>query len=183
MGHPMIIRQATTGDAQGIARVHVDVWRTTYRGVITDDVLANLSYERREQQWREAAGRSGEGSHSLFVAEDAGRIVGFASGGPERTGDALYKGELYAIYVLQTSQGQGIGRLLVQRVGEALISAEISNMLVWVLAANRGARHFYEVLGGRFLKEQPVELPGVTLPEVAYGWDNLPSLISMLTSG
>lgn len=178
----MVIREATTRDAKHIARVHVDTWRTTYRGVIPDDVLANLSYERREQQWREDAGRSGMGGRGLFVAEDGGRIVGFASGGPERTGDASYKGELYAIYVLHSSQGLGIGRHLVLRVGEALVSAEISTMLVWVLAANSGARRFYETLGGRLLREQPVEMMGVTLPEVAYGWDNVPWLVSMLTS-
>lgn len=178
----MVIRQATAGDAHDIARVHVDSWRATYRGIIPDDVLANLSHERREQQWREAAARSREGGHSLFVAEDAGHIVGFASGGPERTGDALHKGELYAIYVLQASQGQGIGRLLVHRIAKALVSAEISTMLVWVLAANHGARRFYEVLGGRFVREQPVEMLGVILPEVAYGWDNVPSLVSALTS-
>lgn len=179
---PVVIRPATAGDAEHIARVHVDTWRTTYRGIVPDEALANLSYERREQVWRAAAAQSGQGGRSLFVAEDAGHIVGFASGGPEQTGDALYKGELYAIYVLQASQGQGIGRLLVHRVGEALISAELSTMLVWVLAANSGARGFYEVLGGRLVREQSVEVLSATLPEVAYGWHDLPSLVSRLAT-
>jgi ribosomal protein S18 acetylase RimI-like enzyme len=178
----MIIRKATASDAPAIARVHVDTWRTTYRGIVPDEALANLSYERREQVWRVAAAQSGQGGRGLFVAEDAGQIVGFASGGPERTGDALHKGELYAIYVLQASQGQGIGRLLAQQVGEALVSAELSTMLVWVLAANGGARRFYEGLGGRLVREQSVEVLGVTLPEVAYGWQDLPSLVSRLAS-
>ena len=47
----MKIRPATAGDAAALARVHVDSWRTTYRGIVPDEALAHLSYERREQLW------------------------------------------------------------------------------------------------------------------------------------
>lgn len=71
----------------------------------------------------------------------------------------------------------GVGRLLTQRVATSLLSAEISTMLVWVLAANSGARRFYELLGGRFVREQSVEVMNIALPEVAYGWDALSLLV------
>ena len=47
----------------------------------------------------------------VYVAEnDAGEIVGFACGGPERSGDPVYTGELYGIYVLPEYHRRGIGR-------------------------------------------------------------------------
>ena len=32
----MIIREATRNDVSAIAKVHVDTWRTTYRGIVPD---------------------------------------------------------------------------------------------------------------------------------------------------
>ncbi len=42
------IRPAVAADAAAIARVHVDTWRTTYRGIVPDEHLAKLSYEKGE---------------------------------------------------------------------------------------------------------------------------------------
>ena len=41
------IRLARVEDAPGITRVHINSWRTTYKGIVPDKVLANLSFERR----------------------------------------------------------------------------------------------------------------------------------------
>ena len=43
-----LIRPATLEDAPAIARVHVDTWRTTYAGIVPDEHLAKLSYERSQ---------------------------------------------------------------------------------------------------------------------------------------
>jgi hypothetical protein len=43
----LVIREAAPADAPGIARVHVDTWRTTYQGIVPDQFLARLSYEAR----------------------------------------------------------------------------------------------------------------------------------------
>ena len=40
----MIIRKATVADAEGVAKVHVDCWRTTYKSIISEKLLTNLSY-------------------------------------------------------------------------------------------------------------------------------------------
>lgn len=47
----MIVREAKLEDVGAIARVQVNTWRTTYRGIIPEDYLANLSYEKREKSW------------------------------------------------------------------------------------------------------------------------------------
>jgi hypothetical protein len=42
-------------------------------------------------------------------------------------------------------------------------------MIVWVLADNP-ARRFYEALDGQYVGERDIEIDGVKLREVAYGW-------------
>lgn len=82
----MLIRPARPEDALAIGHVHVDSWRTTYRGLLPDSVLASLSVEQRAATWRQAidAALKDESRSFVQVADDlANGIVGFASAGPE----------------------------------------------------------------------------------------------------
>jgi GNAT superfamily N-acetyltransferase len=165
----MHIRQATIADVAAIARVHVDSWRTTYKGLLPDDYLANLTYEQREPRWREILSKP-VGHSLVYVAEDhAGNIGGFASGGPERSGDPVYTGEVYAIYLLERWQGQGVGRQLTITLVRQLIQRGFTSLLIWVLADNP-SRRFYEALGGQPVRDRLEMTGGVEVMDVAYGW-------------
>ncbi len=172
----MRIREAVPDDIPGIARVHVDTWRTAYPGIVPAEALAGLSYERSESRWREHLFLEGSGRF-VYVAEDAGRIVGSGSGGPERDGMPGYDGELYGLYVLAAYQRQGIGRELVQTVAGRLVADGLNSMILWVLRDNRKARAFYEAMGGVLAGEKPIAIGGADLVEVAYAWRELRALI------
>lgn len=168
----MIVREASSDDAPAIARVHLYTWRTTYRGIVPKSVLTNLSYDSRKNSWVQILSNATKKNHFVYVAEDeAGQIVAFADGGPERTGDPIYKGELYAIYILTDYQLKGIGRRLTLAVAENLAVIGIHSMLVWVLEDNPSFR-FYEALGGQKVYEKRIQIGRVMLNEVAYGWLN-----------
>lgn len=167
------IREATPADALAIAHVHVDAWRTTYRGIVPDDFLRDLSYEGRGAMW--APLLSAPQAGIVFVAEDDGQAVGFASGGPEMSGDSIYKGELYAIYVLDAYHGQGIGRRLASAIARWLTARGMTSLLVWVAARNP-ARHFYEALGGKYLRTKQETIGGAAVEEIAYGWTDISKL-------
>jgi ribosomal protein S18 acetylase RimI-like enzyme len=172
-------REANVGDAAQIARVHVESWQTTYRGILPDSFLDQLSYERRAEDWIERLS-SATGSQFTVVAEaDLGaerkRIVGFAMGGPERTGDPVYRGEVYAIYILEAYQRQGLGMKMVQALVERLIQSDMHSMLIWVLAQN-AARRFYESLGGQEVRAQQINIAGISFDEIAYGWADISAL-------
>jgi GNAT superfamily N-acetyltransferase len=170
------IRTADVHDAAAIAKVHVESWRATYRGIVADDFLAALSYEQREQLWYQVLIDPSRSSF-VYVAEDEhGQIVGFVSGGPERSGDILYTGELDAIYLLAPYQGQGIGRRLAVILAKRLIQEGMTALLVWVLAANP-ARKFYERLGGKLVYEKAITIAGASLIEVAYGWQDARTVV------
>ncbi len=168
-----LIRPAVPEDAGAIARVHVAAWQTTYRGLMPDAILDSLSVERRRDWWQTIIG--GPEQVEVVIAEDGGKLVGFASYGAERENDPVYRGELHAIYLLQEHQGQGLGRLLIRASAEGLLRRGLNSMLVWVLSTNP-ARSFYERLGGVYLREKPLEIGGAVLQESAYGWPDLQAL-------
>jgi GNAT superfamily N-acetyltransferase len=172
----MILRAATTEDIPAIARVHVDTWRSTYSGIIPEEYLANLSYLQRENSWNQIFNLHRD-EYFTYVIEneviknETAQIVGFANGGLERTGHPTYKGELTAIYILQSYQGQGLGKLLVRAVVEKLYQMGLDSLLIWALADNPACK-FYAALGGEQVLEKKVEIGGKQLIEVAYGWKN-----------
>jgi GNAT superfamily N-acetyltransferase len=165
-----VVRPAELGDAAAIARVHVATWRSTYRGLIPDDFLESLSEARYEERWQRSLADEGM---RVYVAEDQREIVAFASGGRERAGEQDYKGELYAIYVLEEAQGRGHGRGLVRAVTGGLDELGLADMIVWVLRDNRRGRRFYERLGGVYVRSQPIKIGTSELEEVSYGWRSL----------
>jgi len=165
-----MIRAAAITDADDVARVHVASWRTSYRGLLPDDFLASLSATSYAERWKRVIA---ERSSRVYVAEDAGEIVGFASGGRERAGETGYEGELYAIYVLDSAQRRGFGRGLVRSTVAGLRELGLADMIIWVLRDNHPARAFYERLGGIYVRAQPITIGTVTLEEVSYGWRRL----------
>ena len=173
----MRVRAANPSDAGPIARVHIDAWRTTYTGIVPAEYLAGLSYRDRESKWDEILATD-QPSSSNFVAETEGDdVVGFAGGGPEREGDKYHLGELYAIYLLEGYQRNGVGRRLVSAVAQRLLVEGFSSMLVWVLQDNHPACRFYESLGGQGVGRKTITIGGTDLLEVSYGWRDVAGLV------
>ncbi len=168
----IVIRKATVEDASAIATVHVVAWKETYRGIVADEVLDNLSIQRRTEQWVNSLSDEIHPYHRAFVAEVNGQVVGFASFGAPQIKDSGFDGELFAIYILKATYKMGIGRMLVRSVVKGLRELGRKSMLVWVLKDNP-ARGFYEKLGGEYLYEKPIEIGNESLAEVAYGWRSL----------
>ena len=174
----MIVREANIADAPAIARVNLDTWRTAYRKIVPTDYLAQQSYEKADSRWQELLANVKNTGVFVCVAEnESGQVVGFAAGGSERTGKYLYKGELFAIYIWEEYQRQGIGRQLVRTVATKLAELSLNSMLVWVLGDNSACR-FYEFLGGEKVDELQTIRAGVALKEIAYGWKDIAVLIN-----
>ena len=172
----MHIRAANIHDAAAIAHVHVESWRTTYKGIVPEDFLASLSSAQCEQWWRQVLADPSNVSYVYVAEDDRGHIVGFVYGGSERNGDPVYMGELYSIYVLAPHHGQGIGRQLTITLVKRLRQDGITALLLWVLAVNP-SRQFYERLGGRPVYAKTVTISDLPLIEVAYGWRDTHALL------
>ena len=136
------IRPATVADAAAIADVHVRSWQHAYTGIVPDDFLAGLDPARRTPVWEENL-RRGPDDHVLtWVAEEDHRIVGFATLGPGRDED-VRRGdrEIYSIYLDPEQWGRGVARELMRTLVAA--AGPGTRILLWVLAENERAQHFY----------------------------------------
>ncbi len=169
----MTIRSAVQDDAAAIARVHLESWKTTYPGIVPQAYIDGLEVENGIRNWQERLAQ--DGAPLVFVAEEEAGIFGFAAGGRMMHPVEGFDGELGAIYLLASHQKRGAGAALVRRMAGALRERGFQSMVVWVLKANP-SRRFYERMGGVLVGEQEIEIGGVTLPEVAYGWRNVGEL-------
>ena len=169
------LRRASPGDAPAIAQVRIDSWRTTYRGMIPDAYLDGMQVDASTAIWDRVL-TAGPSTTSVFVADHAGEIVGFAGGAMLERPKFGLDAELVAIYLRREFQHAGLGRRLVGAVVEAERAHGATGLITWVIAGNKGARAFYERLGGELLVEQPFEWDGLNLVEVGYGWRDLAAL-------
>jgi L-amino acid N-acyltransferase YncA len=152
----LLIRRATEQDAAEIAHVHVQSWRTTYAGIVPDEYLAALNETERTALWREWLTRDIQ----VYIAQVEGTVVGFISGGPIREPVQNYDAELFAIYLLQQAQGQGIGSKLLKELAESLMNKGFARMAVWVLERN-SAKLFYVKSSAQRLNSKEIEIAGV----------------------
>jgi ribosomal protein S18 acetylase RimI-like enzyme len=141
--------------------------------MVPDNYLDGMTVEDHGGRWARLLAQ-GDNLALTFIVEEAGRVVGFAMGGPEREGEPRFQGELYAIYLLQEAQRRGYGRALAEAVAGALVRRGLTSMLVWVLRDNLAARAFYERMGGVFLREHQLDFgAGFSVREVSYGWEDV----------
>jgi L-amino acid N-acyltransferase YncA len=165
------ISRATVEDSAAIAQVHVEGWRTTYRGLLPDAFLDALSYAQRADLWRGVLSASGD-RHIYVAREVGGPVVGFVSGGRPPVRQSDFAGELQALYVQVAHQRRGVGTGLWRAIASEMSDEGIDSMFAWIFAENPAAR-FCEHLGGHRFDERPVEIAGSRVEEVAFGWSDL----------
>lgn len=143
----MRVRAAIEGDdAEALARVHVESWRSTYPGLVPDDYLAGLSVEGRADAWRRLIAAAGA-DRGVLVLEDDGDVIGFCHYGPSRDDDGDDTGEVTSIYLKAERWRHGGGTQLLDAAVSAMTAAGYANATLWVLEGNDRARAFYEARG------------------------------------
>ena len=172
----MRIRKAAASDSCGIAKVHVDSWRSSYASIVPPEVLSGLSYGDRQKMWDGILDSRTKGKHCYVAETSDDRIVGFACGGPVSEGCENYEGEIYSIYLLEEYQRRGLGRQMLLSTARRMKDDGIESMLLWVFEKNRGARRFYESLGGELRGRKEIRIGVAGLVEVAYGWKDIRTL-------
>jgi len=171
------IRRATVEDAAALARVQVESWRTTYRGIVPEAFLAEMNEPKQTRRWR---GQWADVAKHIFIVgdgEDRSSVYGFVCGGRLRLRVDGYDSELYAIYLLEQEQRRGGGRRLFDTLAASLHAAGYQSLLVWVLEANPAVA-FYERMGGVQVARKTIDIGGEDLPEVALGWPVMPCGLS-----
>ena len=168
------VRPATVADAAAIGRIDVSTWRDTYPGVLPQRLLLDLSPERRRRAWTQFLVRCPGDAAIALTAR--GEAVGFGSCGIRRAAASAYAGEVFTLYVEADHQGMGAGRQLLLHLFGRLTRRGLPSALVWVLRDNP-ARFFYERLGGKLVATRPLQVGGIDVEALAYGWRDLAAVL------
>lgn len=166
------VRIARFEDAETIAEIHVKSWKSTYKDLIDERDLSNTTVEHRITLWETILRKPVNGQIAYVIENDQGKVVGFVSGGKERTKNYGFDGEIYAIYLLEEYQGRGYGKRLLEAFTEGMIEAGYQSLLVWVLTHNPSSR-FYIKYGADPIEAEQVTIGTGTYEETAYGWKDL----------
>ncbi len=155
------LRPARREDSRALARVFVEAWRGSYRGVVDDSVIAALD-EDEITDWLGNLVTTGV-QHTLVAEVPPGRVVGFTRYGDDP--DDPRDGHVYALYVAPEAAGRGVGRRLLERaIGEIETRGRRAATL-WVFEANGRARALYAAAG--------FEPDGAQRIEPRYGADEI----------
>lgn len=171
------VRVATVDDAEAIAFVHRESWRSTYSGILPLEVIAQATAAKSALLWRRRLALDSPEAIA-FVAERERKLIGFASCGEARHRLEGLESEIYALYVLLDEQRHGAGRALVGECARHFVRHGRFGFYLWVLKANR-ARLFYEALGGQEIAEKTERLGLHSFAQVAYGWHELTGLVGV----
>jgi len=166
---PFSIRDATSSDIPALAALHVRTFNETHRG----GRPGGPSYALRLEQWQDAFDVTDGTWFCVLIEDDQDEIVGFAKGVPHDGGVAGFAGELDKIYLLQTVQRQGLGRLLLLTAAERFLVRGVTSMLLFGDASNP-SNGFYEAFGAERLYAESGEFNG------GYGWRDLRRLVGAM---
>lgn len=137
----VLIRPAVAGDASSIARIHSSA---------ATSPQPNAMAEARAF-WRDAIEF---GEPQVQVACEGDVIVGFV--GYDRSRDPRTPptmGEIWAIHVIDSHLGQGVGLALWDAAREGLLDEGCTHVSVWIELAQERALRFHELAG--FKRDMP----------------------------
>lgn len=166
----MQIRKANYDDTSGIAKVHVDSWRTTYEGMMPAEFLQSLSYGKRTDLWKDNIAVKKD--YVVVALTDEGKIIGFGTASKRATNTVEKSGDLTSIYLLEEYKGQGIGKMLLKELFLHFKKLAIEKVFVEVLEGNK-TRYFYEYYGAKLIKSVEIKISGTVLKELIYEWDHV----------
>lgn len=172
----MHMRLATVRDADRIAHIHAESWRTAYRGALSDTYLSGPIDEERRAIWRDRFDNPPPGQY-VAVAEDEAVTIGFvcAYGGH----DPRWGTFIDNLHVLPDFKRHGTGRLMMQDAARwSTHTHPGQGMYLWVLESNAPARAFYERIGGEQVERATWTPPdGSELPKLRYAWRDFGALL------
>jgi ribosomal protein S18 acetylase RimI-like enzyme len=138
-------------DLATVEQLAREIWPVAYDGIVPPQQLVymlDLIYNNaalRDQLLNQ--------HHTFLMVEQDSQPIGFASYSTVAPGVS----KLHKLYVHQSTQGQGIGKLLIDHIIAQLQRQSIHTVRLNVNRYNK-ARFFYEKLGFEITKEEDVDI-------------------------
>jgi GNAT superfamily N-acetyltransferase len=160
-------------DAESIARLHAQSWRTAYRGTLGDDYLDRHVEADRLEFWTARFAEVAPDRRLVLKAIVDGKLLGFVCVLLDT--EPQWGARLDNLHVSRESKGTGIGYRLFQAAREWIASVSPGTaMHLWCVERNHVARRFYDRQGGKIVQiaTRPVAQE-LAVPELRYWWPAL----------
>lgn len=146
----LTLRRAYETDIPLIRELSQKIWPQTYSTILSAsqvEYMMNLIYSEKAllSQMKE--------NHQFIIINDGKDPVGFASFSV--TSPGVYK--LHKIYLLQSNQGKGMGRFVINEIIEAIARKGGHTLQLNVNRYNK-AKDFYEKLGFTVIREEDIDI-------------------------
>lgn len=136
----MIIREAIEADLDSVKDIY-------NQGI--EDRIATLETETKDQAYMEEWFAKHNGRYKLIVAEQDGKIVGWASLNQYNSRNA-YKGVAdLSIYISRDHRGKGIGGLLLQSIEKHAKENDFNKIVLFTFPFNQIGQGLYRKQGFR----------------------------------
>ncbi len=166
-------RDAGPEDAEAIAQLHAESWRTNYRGILPDTYLDGEVFQERQAFWRDAL-RAPRAGQLVMVATLEAALTGFVS--IVRGGEPGIGAVIENLHVGPQFCGGGLGKRMLAAAVERLATAGVTSACLWVYDGNEAAIRFYRRLGGTPDKHGFDDFAGAHAPDTRIVWPDLAAL-------
>jgi len=172
----MNIRNAEHSDADAIALIHAESWRSSYRGILSDEFLDGAVWDERRSFWQKRMRESGTEKRLILLACEANEVLAFLC--LYLDADPRWGALLDNLHIVPGMRGRGFGSMMISRAAAWVLQQRPgSGMYLWVYEQNLEARGFYDKLGGlqgETLLKRTVE--GKQVSTLRYVWRDLHAL-------
>lgn len=172
----LAIRDARASDAAELARLHVAVWRETYRDLAPAEAFTALDEARRLAFWQDKFAHPAARQFAL-LAEIDGKLVGFSLASESSNPQFGEMAEIKLLYVDTQYARQGIGRCLLTEITQRLQKHGFTSAGLGVVEGNTPAIHFYQALGGKEAGRYTDSGPLWLSDNIIYAWEDINQLL------
>lgn len=174
------LRRADAGDADTIAALHSESWRSAYGGLVPDDLLVHTAPAERLATWRARFAPDAAAPLDAVLARVDGIPAGFACLLPDA--EPQHGVYLDNLHVLPRFHGLGLGKRLMAWCAEGAARRPGAPLFLYVLDGNVQAREFYRRLDG--IESAPFDdtFPGSSLTVAVrrVSWPDVGALLQRL---
>ena len=169
-----VLTPATSTDAAAIALLHAQSWRIAYRGLLTDEYLADQVLDDRASFWsRRFSAPRPERRLVLKALDEESTLLGFVCVLLDE--EPAWGARLDNLHVSPQLKGTGVGYALFRAAREWTAQRMPDMpMHLWCVERNLVARRFYDRQGGKVVESatRPIA-QGLCLPELRFLWPPL----------
>lgn len=168
----MQIRLLKNEDIKDMAILYTDSWKRTYFGILSNEYLNSLSYEKNQKKWLDYIKSDKNGIFGYFINE---KLVGFCAFTPEQDiENCIY---LDSLHISKEYQGQGIGTALIKNLAKNVKEKGYKKISICILNGNKMAKKLYIKLGASHYQYFDNKIDNVIAPSEKLVWNNLEILM------